>query len=63
MGKKMGKRRKKKRKSCRGKGREGEVGDGKKTKIKGSRRRVHGKKRPYRQRVVENNNSVTSVTS
>jgi hypothetical protein len=54
---------KKKRKSCRGNINRGEVGDGKKTKIKGSRRRVHGKKRPYRQRVVENNNSVTSVTS
>jgi hypothetical protein len=52
------KRKKKKRKSCRGNINRGEVGNGRKTKIKGSRRRVQEKERLYRQRVVENNNSI-----
>jgi hypothetical protein len=45
MGRTMGKKTKKKRKSCRGNINRGQVGDGRKTKRKGSRRRVHGKKR------------------
>jgi hypothetical protein len=57
MGRTMDKKRNKKRKSCRGNINRGEVGNGRKTKIKGSRR-VPEKKRPYRQRVVENNNSI-----
>jgi hypothetical protein len=51
-------KKKKKRKSCRGNINRGEVGNGRKTKIKGSRRRVQEKERLYRQRVVENNNSI-----
>jgi hypothetical protein len=55
MGRSRGKTRKEKEKSYRGNNNRGEIGDWRKALRKGRRERMHGKKRSYRQQMVENN--------